>query len=253
MKQFGLIVAAFAVSGICLSSCSTSSTPTPVLLLTLPPIGTAAPNPTSAAPLPTESSPHAQPPVDSLPASPLPPGDSGVAVQAAVAVLARELGTDSANIALVDVLPSEWPDPSLGCPHADEVYPQVITSGYIVTLAANNTTYEVHTDASGTALLCDNLGNPSPEEAATDPIVDEFVAQGKRELSQQTGVSEDQIALVRTEAVDWSDSSLGCAQPGQAYLAVITPGYRIILAVGEDWYEFHTDQQRMIQCTQPTQ
>jgi hypothetical protein len=253
MKQSGLIVAALTVFGVFLSSCATNSTPTPVLLLTLPPIGTAAPNPTSDVSAPTVAGPELQQNPTLQEASPLPAGDSGIAVQAAVSLLADELAIESANIALVGVLPTEWPDPSLGCPEPDQVYPQVITPGFIVTLTANGANYEVHTDASGTALFCKDVADTSGGEGVTDPIVDEFVAEGKRELSEQFRVPEDQIALVRSEAVDWSDSSLGCAQAGQSYLAVITPGYRIILAVGEQWYEFHTDQQRMIQCSQPTE
>jgi hypothetical protein len=87
----------------------------------------------------------------------------------------------------------------------------------------------------------------------TDPIVAEFIAEAKAELSDELRVLEETIALVRSEAVDWSDSSLGCAEPGQSYAEVVTPGYRIILAVDETRYEFHTDQQRMFLCESPTQ
>ncbi len=44
------------------------------------------------------------------------------------------------------------------------------------------------------------------------------------------------------EAVDWSDASLGCPEPGQVYAQVITPGYRVLLEAAGKEYEVHTDQ-----------
>ncbi len=55
------------------------------------------------------------------------------------------------------------------------------------------------------------------------------------------GVPADQLTVERAEARDWSDSSLGCPQPGRMYLQVITPGYLVIVAGGGKRLEFHTD------------
>jgi hypothetical protein len=44
------------------------------------------------------------------------------------------------------------------------------------------------------------------------------------------------------EAVDWSDTSLGCPEPGMAYAQVITPGYLIVLGAAGQTYEYHTDE-----------
>jgi len=62
-------------------------------------------------------------------------------------------------------------------------------------------------------------------------------------LSEQTGVLPDKISLVSMEAVEWSDSSLGCPQEGFMYAQVITPGYLIVLEADGKQFEYHTDQQ----------
>lgn len=69
------------------------------------------------------------------------------------------------------------------------------------------------------------------------------------QLASETGTAEDQIEMVSAERTDWSDSSLGCAEPGRAYLTVITPGYRVILKVRDKQYEYHTNDGTMaIRC-----
>ena len=65
-------------------------------------------------------------------------------------------------------------------------------------------------------------------------------------LSAETGTPRDQIAVARVEPHDWPDSSLGCPQPGRAYLQVVTPGYRVFLVAGGREYEYHTNQTAMI-------
>jgi len=61
-------------------------------------------------------------------------------------------------------------------------------------------------------------------------------------LTAELGVPETEVSVIAVEAVEWSDSSLGCPEPGMAYLTVITPGYRIILEVAGLHYEVHTDE-----------
>ena len=68
-------------------------------------------------------------------------------------------------------------------------------------------------------------------------------------LASETSTAEDQIEMVSAERTDWPDSSLGCPEPGRAYLTVITPGYRVILKVGTRQYEYHTNDSKMaIRC-----
>ncbi len=78
------------------------------------------------------------------------------------------------------------------------------------------------------------------------PEAQEVVRLAKEDLAQRLSVAVDQIQLVSVEAVDWSDTSLGCPQPGMMYAQVITPGFRVILEAGGQRYEYHTDTGRFV-------
>ena len=39
----------------------------------------------------------------------------------------------------------------------------------------------------------------------------------------------------------WRDSCLGCPKTGESCTQVLTPGYRVMLRVGDATYEYHTD------------
>lgn len=60
-------------------------------------------------------------------------------------------------------------------------------------------------------------------------------------LADRLGIDMSEITVVIIEAVEWSDSSLGCPAPGYAYAQVITPGYQIVLKSGGEEYNYHTD------------
>lgn len=174
-------------------------------------------------------------------------------VAVATEALADRLGVSESAILYVDSIQVDWQDTSLGCPQPDEGYLQVMTPGYLVRLASGDTTYEVHTDLVGTAIICGEVGGEA-EGVIRDPIVAEFAAQARADLAAQLGVPADQIAMVRSEAVEWSNSTLGCADAGSGEIIdAATTGYRIVLALGEDRFEYHTDQQRMILCAAPTE
>jgi hypothetical protein len=83
--------------------------------------------------------------------------------------------------------------------------------------------------------------SPNP----TVPIIpgsEKTLAAAIADLVKQTGIAPDQIILISLEAVEWSDTSLGCPQEGFMYAQVITPGYMIVLAAQGQQYEYHTDQ-----------
>jgi hypothetical protein len=69
------------------------------------------------------------------------------------------------------------------------------------------------------------------------------------QLAADSGIPESQIEVIAYEQTEWSDSSLGCPEPGHAYLTVITPGYRVILRAAGQQYEYHTNEKNMaIRC-----
>jgi hypothetical protein len=224
--------------------------------------------PTASLPAATEQ-PTAEPTIEPPPATFAPaagqPGDALVA--RAREQLAQRLGLSEDALILQSASAQEWPDAGLGCPQPDQVYAQVITPGFLLTFAADGTSYEVHTDEQGSLLvLCEN-GQPTdltaaaPPAAATGvapdqgtvPALDEttrpLVEKAQQTLSSDLGVSAADVRLVALEPTEWSDSSLGCPKPGMNYLQVITPGYRLVLEAQGQRYEFHTDQRgTVVRC-----
>jgi uncharacterized lipoprotein YajG len=61
-------------------------------------------------------------------------------------------------------------------------------------------------------------------------------------LSQDLNISISEINIVEFESVEWPDSCLGINQADQACAQVITPGYRVVLEVNNEVYEYHSNQ-----------
>lgn len=175
-----------------------------------PPIPT--PLPLTAIPLPT--------------AEDIPP-----AALAAQAALAQKLGLSLENVAIQNVEPALWSDSCLGLGAADESCAQVLTSGYLVTLLAEGQVYEYRTDLDGKVV----------REVVMDEAAPAAVAAAQQALADLLSIDPASISVVSADSVDWPDACLGVPTPG-ACAQVITPGYRIILSVSGQSYEFHTNQ-----------
>ena len=81
---------------------------------------------------------------------------------------------------------------------------------------------------------------PTPTNIPVDLTPAQLVAITA--LSQNLGLSADEITLVSTEAVDWSDGCLGVFEDGLACTPAITPGFRIILKANGSEVEYRTNQ-----------
>lgn len=73
-----------------------------------------------------------------------------------------------------------------------------------------------------------------------------LIAVCKADLAEITGLTEADVSLISVTAAEFSDTSLGCPEPGKSYAQVITPGYIIILQANGKQYEYHTDQHEAI-------
>ena len=67
-------------------------------------------------------------------------------------------------------------------------------------------------------------------------------------LAAELNIQAQEIRVDSIRAIDWSDSSVGCPQPGQAYLQVITPGHRISLQVEGQYHFVHEAKGRAFVC-----
>jgi hypothetical protein len=114
--------------------------------------------------------------------------------------------------------------------------------------AAENRRAEVRESKEATMIP---VPTPEPTEPTPPPEAEQVVRLAVEDLAQRLDLSPGKIRLVSVEAVDWSDTSLGCPQPGMMYAQVITPGYRIVLEAEGERYEYHTDTGDHIVLCQP--
>ena len=84
----------------------------------------------------------------------------------ATEALARELGCDPLEIAVVEVTPVTWPNSALGCPRHGRMYLDVLTPGYRVRLRRAEEDYTLHTDSGRRAVRCQNAGTGLPGTSA---------------------------------------------------------------------------------------
>ena len=167
------------------------------------------------------------------------------AAMPAIQDLATRLGVPEEQVMVVEMLERDWPDASMGCPAPGMAYAQVITPGMQVILEVNGQRYAYHGTLPNNLFLCGPEGPVSPpvetpsQGAAETPMVDMVRA----DMAQVLGVPQETIEVVVVEEVDWKSSALGCPQPGQMALDVITPGYRVVLAAGDVTFVYHTDTQ----------
>ena len=81
--------------------------------------------------------------------------------------LAQHLQIDVAQIEVVTVEPTEWPDACLGVYTADMMCAQVITPGYLVILAVDGEQYEYHTNSDGSFMQLAS----APEASVGDVLI----------------------------------------------------------------------------------
>ena len=77
----------------------------------------------------------------------------------------------------------------------------------------------------------------SPHSTASTTTVIDLL---KVDLAARSGAAVADIVVLSSEAVQWSDSSLGCAQAGKVYSMVITPGLRVTLELAGKRYDYRT-------------
>ncbi len=95
------------------------------------------------------------------------------------------------------------------------------------------------------------LPSQEPAPAATGALRPTVVELAVADLAGQLGIAAEAITVRSMEAVEWSDTSLGCPKPGMLYAQVITPGYRIVLEANGQSYEYHTGRGSTIMRCKP--
>ncbi len=68
------------------------------------------------------------------------------------------------------------------------------------------------------------------------------VTTARQTLADLLDSSPDAIVVAGTVAAQWSNDCLDLGVSGESCAPTVTPGYRVFLKVGADFYIFHTDQ-----------
>lgn len=98
--------------------------------------------------------------------------DSSGILELVVRDLVGRLGIDVNEIQVVAIQQVDWPDAGLGCPFPGQVYAQVITPGYLITLGADSKTYTYHSGLLSKIVLCGEKGPELPQFPVEDDIKD---------------------------------------------------------------------------------
>ncbi len=97
------------------------------------------------------------------------------------------------------------------------------------------------------AAACHSGATPPPASAVTgSPTTSSEARQtafraAVSQLSHDVNAPRDSIVGVSQDEMTWRDSCLGCPKTGESCTQVLTPGYRVVLRVGDATYEYHTD------------
>ena len=80
---------------------------------------------------------------------------------------------------------------------------------------------------------------PTPEETTLPDAAAKRQAAARQVLADRLTVTPDSLEFVSEQEVQWSDTSLGCPEPDQAYATVIVPGFRLTFRHSGNQYEVH--------------
>jgi hypothetical protein len=166
----------------------------------------------------------------------------------AILALADHLDIPVTRISVDSVRSIDWPDSSIGCPQPDQAYMQVITPGHRIALRVEDKLYTVH-EANGRAFVCETR-KPAVSSVTTQLELEwaPQAAIARADLAEQLGVDPAQIIIASARGTTWTDSSLGCAEPGGEYEIGDADGYVLTLRHGSRNYTYHTDLVRIFAC-----
>ena len=90
---------------------------------------------------------------------------------------------------------------------------------------------------------------PGPVTGEVPPdLLDAILADAEA----RTGLTREELTVIRAESVTWRDGSLGCPQPGMEYTQALVPGYWVVLEAGGRQMSYHaSDRDSFFLCESP--
>jgi hypothetical protein len=82
---------------------------------------------------------------------------------------------------------------------------------------------------------------PAGEPVTTASMPREVRRAVVADAARRFKVPESAVVLTRAERLTWSDGSLGCPEPGQTYVQMLVPGFRVVAKTREGELTYNTD------------
>ena len=83
---------------------------------------------------------------------------------------------------------------------------------------------------------------PPGSDPLTGEVPQDLLDAVLDDLADQLDAGREAIAVEQAGAVVWRDGSLGCPQPDMMYTQALVPGYRIVLRVSEETFDYHASE-----------
>ena len=111
-------------------------------------------------------------------------------------------------------------------------------SGTTVVLPADSSLFQFLQTPSGNGDVDDAQASARPSLPGFKIALELLAANY---LAGKLGVGANELTLVRSNATEWPDASLGCPKPGTMYAQAITPGYEITFEHQGSNYAVHSN------------
>ncbi len=172
-------------------------------------------------------------PIDGLRPTPTsaPQTDLTPAEQAAVTRLASILDLPPEQISVVSTEAVEWPNGCLGIERPGMMCTQAIVPGFRIILQAGDEEFEFRTNTNGSQVL----------QASGPPIglMEEAIAA---QLAFNLGLDLDEISVLSSTDVEFTDECLDVALPDELCAQAITRGKVIVLEANGFEFEYHISE-----------
>jgi hypothetical protein len=90
--------------------------------------------------------------------------------------------------------------------------------------------------------VCGCVAAGSGPASSSAGSLDSLVQAARADAANRTGRPVTALEVLSAEPVTWRDGSLGCPQPGMAYTMALVPGYRIVLGLDGQTFNYHASR-----------
>ncbi len=128
-----------------------------------------------------------------------------------------------------------WTDGCLGLGTLTESCLAARVPGWRVVVSDGNQTWTYHTNSSGNTLRLENQTTGGISQGnVTNAVL--------REVSRRTSLPTSAFRIVESQRRNWSNGCLGLSSPGIACTQAIVPGWRIVVANGQQRWVYRTNE-----------